>query len=474
MSGSDTADAAAQAAPQASTAATAEQSSGSQPAAASGGGQVRNQLRGMNYEQGAALVSPSRASTGIGGQAQPVGQSGSAGGGASAGAEQGQSKGIGGAIRDRLTLEGRREEVTEQASEIPSQDVIYEQLAHRFAYDDEPDAAALAVFGYGCVDRIIDPQTDLQAFVFAPISERVAEMTEKQGRAPRTVVAFRGTSSAADVEDDANTEGIGMFQFSANEPGIGALMGRWAPVDVVGHSLGGALAQIAAARFPGATNRVVTFQSPGINLSDVQNLQRHNRGAAADQRVGATHYRTDADVVPLGGEQHIDGRVHQVSYTGVPTPASHMSYPLANVENLREGEYAGQLRDGDDDVITNTAVDEVSSRNHRGRGRQATDAARVAAGEVRDHATNTTSLPSPYSPVPTPTVAVDPAVSNFQGDDYARAWESAKAQARAGVPLQAIVTQLGAAPNVDQRMRTRLITNITQMYASLAPARKQN
>ncbi len=79
----------------------------------------------------------------------------------------------------------------------------------------------------------------------------------------RPVLAFRGSTDAVDWADDVSPEGVGAFQFSAHEGEIAGAIAAYAGCDTTGHSLGGALAMLAATL--GGVNRVVTFQAPGIS-----------------------------------------------------------------------------------------------------------------------------------------------------------------------------------------------------------------
>jgi hypothetical protein len=131
------------------------------------------------------------------------------------------------------------------------------------------------------------------------------------------VVAFAGTDpgSTADLMSDAHPVGIGVNQFMGNRDLIQSQLkaaarsgGAW----VTGHSLGGALAQVASVMCPSLVDRVVTFQSPGIDADLVLQLARHNRLRQSHGRapITSTHYRVAGDIVPLGGEAFTTGRVH--------------------------------------------------------------------------------------------------------------------------------------------------------------------
>jgi pimeloyl-ACP methyl ester carboxylesterase len=129
------------------------------------------------------------------------------------------------------------------------------------------------------------------------------------GEAP--VLVIRGTDSAADVRADANPQGAGFNQFADNWRGrngvkawLDAMTRTAGPVDIVGHSLGGALAQWIAAQYTHAGNpigRVITFNSPGISTAYAKRFNP----ALADS---VTDYITSGDIVSMAGQAFIAGQ----------------------------------------------------------------------------------------------------------------------------------------------------------------------
>src|SRR6185312_7066038 len=124
----------------------------------------------------------------------------------------------------------------------------------------------------------------------------------------RPVLAFRGTDDAKDVADDLDPAGVGAAQMAANEGTIGkTLVGLeaygMAPA-VTGHSLGGALAQMAAARFPDLVAKVVTFQSPGIPQKMANRVKGH--------QIYSHHYQVKGDVVGTAGQALTPGQVSEI------------------------------------------------------------------------------------------------------------------------------------------------------------------
>ena len=125
------------------------------------------------------------------------------------------------------------------------------------------------------------------------------------------VLVLRGTDNAADLRADSNPHGVGYNQFVDNYSGkkgikawLDAMTRADGPVDIVGHSLGGALAQWIAAAYThkgGQLGRVVTFNSPGISAASAKLF---NPSLAA----GVTHYITSGDIVSMAGQAFIAGQ----------------------------------------------------------------------------------------------------------------------------------------------------------------------
>ena len=133
-----------------------------------------------------------------------------------------------------------------------------------------------------------------------------------------SVVGFRGTEPLAghqgtltnplgafdDVAADMGRD-IGGNQYGANQERINELIaGGTGPVTLTGHSLGGALAQHAAA---GSTSdnvaNVVGFQAPGIDSASAQAFDRANE----DGHIGVRFHEHSNDVVHRAGQQKLGG-----------------------------------------------------------------------------------------------------------------------------------------------------------------------
>jgi uncharacterized repeat protein (TIGR01451 family) len=156
-----------------------------------------------------------------------------------------------------------------------------------------------------------------------------------QGKAP--VLAIRGTASGQDAWDDANPNGVGYAQFTANKNTVNQwLQSVSKPKDtnisfkphITGHSLGGALTQWVAADYSsqGKLGDIVTFNSPGISFDGA------NSFAGADK---VTHYITSTDVVSLAGFRFIPGQYTLLNETfstfnQVPVEGPHTHPVLIN------------------------------------------------------------------------------------------------------------------------------------------------
>ena len=229
--------------------------------------------------------------------------------------------------------------VAAATADIPNQDVLYERMAHGFVYDgvSGADVGKLRVWGYAA-GPAVEGQYGFRMMSFVPIPDATEAQKAALGAALRPVLAFRGTANLEGAIDDANPAGVGRYQFAANEPAIqGALAGLQAhgKVDVIGHSLGGALAQITACAVPGAIGRVVTFQSPGIPAEMAQDLDAYNAAQAASggDQVTSTHHRVTTDVVSMAGEAYTTGDVvaYDLGSAAIGTAGGHTANPLADL-----------------------------------------------------------------------------------------------------------------------------------------------
>ncbi|HEX3764857.1 MAG TPA: hypothetical protein VHW23_39445, partial [Kofleriaceae bacterium] len=230
------------------------------------------------------------------------------------------------------------------AERLADNDAVVEQLAHGMVDRDltSDDEAFLQANGY----RTEPPIRGDHEFVM-----RVFYPTE-EGKPP--IVAFRGTvpSKPATVVADLDPRGIGMWQFNANRAAIEHAVhqaSEYGPVVFAGHSLGGALAQTAASRFPGQADRIVTFQSPGVSRSTVRAVEDFNADHP-DHPVLSSHHRVTGDLVPRGGRALTPGTVHDHEMFGGSrlsrnALSKHTSLPLAQ-EEVAAGHEVPIHRDG--------------------------------------------------------------------------------------------------------------------------------
>lgn len=247
--------------------------------------------------------------------------------------------------------------------EIPNQDIIYEQLAHVCAYGGEVSPAQLAAWGYavgpGTVEN--DAETGFGMTVFVPTKAALADpaVAAMHQKPLRTVIAFRGTDPGLlDLLADVTGSAVGEPQFQAWFPQIQAAVRAGATPDVIGHSLGGALAQLTACRI-GGVNRVVTFQAPAVRASDV---------AMMDPDIQSTHYRAEADMVTLAGEELTPGEVVTLDDGATPI-LSHTDLMLAELNDERVAAGGGVAGiEGTDARVSGATHEGAADQQHSGEG----------------------------------------------------------------------------------------------------------
>ncbi|AFZ08350.1 Hemolysin-type calcium-binding region [Oscillatoria nigro-viridis PCC 7112] len=198
---------------------------------------------------------------------------------------------------------------------MPSSPAAYETIAKQLAYiDDKPQSQTLVQTGLTAAGYKIDRTFDDPGTGFHAIG-LISTTPDKP-----PVLVFRGTDSPTDDLANADKRGVGFNQFEANKQALGnwltqisqdtAKNPRRLPPDLLGHSLGGAITQLAATEFTSAIGDVVTFNSPGVAQSTVNTFKQK---AGAGKNV--THYIVSGDFVSLGGEAFLPGKVVLQTFT---------------------------------------------------------------------------------------------------------------------------------------------------------------
>ncbi|ACY14237.1 hypothetical protein [Haliangium ochraceum] len=178
-----------------------------------------------------------------------------------------------------------------------------------------------------------------------------------------SIVGFRGTEPVAGHQstltnptgfaDDVATDlgrDIGGNQYRENQERIHALIaGGTGPMTLTGHSLGGALAQHAAA---GSTDlnvsNVVGFQAPGIDSSAANSFNAAN----ADGHIDVRFHEHEKDVVHRAGEQKLDGTHYTWHDTNDPSfLGAHLTNFMYNGVN-GDGEQVTNVGAGSSPAVT--------------------------------------------------------------------------------------------------------------------------
>ncbi len=144
------------------------------------------------------------------------------------------------------------------------------------------------------------------------------------GRDRPPVLVFRGKNFGNDDFMLADNSGIGMSLFERNKLDIQDWLSNIAQddnrnvnhllPDVIGHSLGGALAQITAANFTDKIGAVTTFSSPGIPTTVANLFKKNLKG----QNKSVNHYIVSGDPFSLFGETFLPGKIFVESLTPAP------------------------------------------------------------------------------------------------------------------------------------------------------------
>ncbi|MBW4680930.1 MAG: DUF2974 domain-containing protein [Microcoleus vaginatus WJT46-NPBG5] len=192
---------------------------------------------------------------------------------------------------------------------------VYESLAKSIVYiDDKPEFQSqvqgfLAATGY-TIDRVFDdPQTGFHAIGLVSATPDTPPL-----------LVFRGADSPSDDIALVDPRGTGVNQIQANQEALQTWLTQISQdttknpnqllPQVTGHSLGGALAQTAAAAFTPLIGAIITFNSPGVNQTAVSAFIQQG---GADKPV--IHYIVNGDFVSLSGQAFLPGQVILQSFT---------------------------------------------------------------------------------------------------------------------------------------------------------------
>lgn len=215
--------------------------------------------------------------------------------------------------------------------DVLARDYVLEILAHKYAYEDFELSAEhvedLKKMGFAALEQIKDDTSGFSMTVFEPVKTDKKIFDENVPK--NYVIAFRGSNSPVEltihglkiiqdgVQDwlsnlDAHPRNPGESQYIKNVTEIRKVINRiQGPVTVIGHSLGGALAQISAAHFPDKIKEVVTFQAPGVRKMKVDRIIEYNKSSNGNQsQVIARHHRPSEGIVVRVGEVFLPGQIY--------------------------------------------------------------------------------------------------------------------------------------------------------------------
>lgn len=215
-----------------------------------------------------------------------------------------------------------------QADDISTQDIQYEFIAHAMAYHDKlkkEENRLLKKWGYLADWQGVINDESTSFFVGRLLPD--PQQKEKSSKL-RPIIVFRGSDFQNAAQDwweaDLNVSGVGRNQFEANKSHIRLMLNESeGKVDIVGHSLGAALAQYTAAAFPSKISRMVAFQAPPIDQSTAENFQKRKK----EERPEIVYHIVRGDLVDTGGEKHLPGTYFVHDFLG-SSPAAHSDHLL--------------------------------------------------------------------------------------------------------------------------------------------------
>ncbi len=212
-----------------------------------------------------------------------------------------------------------------------TKEAYYQLLAHLAAYEswskgeELPGSVKAGIVAYTVQETIQD------MFGF-----KAVVLVQKERKQP-PIILFRGTVfSLGNISDDAHSE-IGSIGFNRNKKKIKAILSslymKYGKVDVLGHSLGGAFAQLTTANYTDKIGHCISYNSPGVGARVAQIFHKKIQ-QAAEEVPHVIRVRHAKDLISLAGRDHIP--VSKSIITGrLEDPISHIeahSIPSLNDE----------------------------------------------------------------------------------------------------------------------------------------------
>lgn len=202
---------------------------------------------------------------------------------------------------------------------------VMEILAKDIAYHDWTIGQTIPFsdLGYGQVSTV---EFTVDQFFQDPVTGFEAVALVSGSVDP--VLAIRGSADfLTDWFDDFHPDGVGTAQFLANYDDVAAWLtavnSSHGTPSIVGHSLGGALTQLMAARYTGdggALAHINTFNAPGINADYAAMFNAE----LADQVL---HFVTNGDPVSMAGDAFLSGNWVRATFSAINLATNH-THPI--------------------------------------------------------------------------------------------------------------------------------------------------
>jgi len=195
----------------------------------------------------------------------------------------------------------------------------------------------------------------------------MAAMVVRDERTGKHVIAFRGSDDligpgpmlGPDLRTDllgANYGQVGSDQFQTHK----VVMDRWAKqyskngkIEVTGHSLGGGLAGLFAARYPDVVKRIVTFQAPAQLPASAQRYDEAMAKLAPEDRPENVAIISVNDAVSCAGTVYVGNPKILLTCAdnmGVGKAFGHFNFVLQNAEFPAMWDHV-KYRDATDNLI---------------------------------------------------------------------------------------------------------------------------